>query len=29
MYPDGVHKNKPSIFEELEEIGVKMNEDGK
>ena len=29
MYPDGVYKNKPSIFEELEQIGVRVNEEDK
>ena len=29
MYPGGVYKNKPSIFEELEQIGVRVNEEDK
>ena len=29
VYPGGVYKNKPSIFEELEQIGVRVNEEDK
>ena len=29
MYPGGGYKNKPSIFEELEQIGVRVNEEDK
>ena len=29
MYPGGVYKNKPSIFEELEQIGVRVNKEDK
>ena len=29
MYPGGVYKNKLSIFEELEQIGVRVNEKDK
>ena len=29
MYPGGVYKNELSIFEELEQIGVRVNEEDK
>ena len=29
MYPGGMYKNKPSIFEELKKIGVRVNHEDK
>ena len=29
MYPGGVYKNKPSIFEEVEQLSVRVNEEDK